>query len=249
MIISKTNNFIFIKTKKTAGTSVEIALSVHCGAEDIITPLDQEGEELRRKAGGNPPQNYQWDWTDFPSNLAKDFLKRPKKYRGFLKKPRKRPNSLLFKYDEHTPAKAAKALLGQQIWRNYYTFAITRNPWDMAISAYSWQASSRQNYMTLEEYIERCAERHPHKLTNWHVYTENDQIIVDEVIKFENLSERLAEVGRKIGIPDLSLPEAKAKGRFRNDMAPAGELLSDHAKKLIAEVCAKEIAYFGYTCP
>ncbi len=31
MIISHRHSFVFVKTTKTAGTSVEIALSKHCG--------------------------------------------------------------------------------------------------------------------------------------------------------------------------------------------------------------------------
>jgi hypothetical protein len=39
MIISHTNKYIFIKSTKTAGTSIEAALSNHCRGDDIVTPL------------------------------------------------------------------------------------------------------------------------------------------------------------------------------------------------------------------
>lgn len=39
MILSHRHRYIFIKTLKTAGTSVEIALSRFCGPEDIVTPI------------------------------------------------------------------------------------------------------------------------------------------------------------------------------------------------------------------
>jgi hypothetical protein len=39
MIISHKHRFIFIKTFKTAGTSIEIFLSSQCGAEDVVTPV------------------------------------------------------------------------------------------------------------------------------------------------------------------------------------------------------------------
>jgi hypothetical protein len=39
MIASRLHNFIFIKTMKTAGTSIEMALSPHCGPDDILTPI------------------------------------------------------------------------------------------------------------------------------------------------------------------------------------------------------------------
>ena len=44
MIISHEHKFIFLKTKKTAGTAIEAALSEVCGASDVITPYREESE-------------------------------------------------------------------------------------------------------------------------------------------------------------------------------------------------------------
>src|SRR5262245_62801539 len=55
MIVSHKHKFIFIKTKKTAGTAIEAALSELCGPEDVITPYREESEPARK---GLSPQNY-----------------------------------------------------------------------------------------------------------------------------------------------------------------------------------------------
>jgi len=39
VILSRKHQFIFIKTNKTAGAPIELALSRHCGDDDTITPL------------------------------------------------------------------------------------------------------------------------------------------------------------------------------------------------------------------
>jgi hypothetical protein len=39
MIISHQHRFIFVKTLKTAGTSLEVFLSQHCGPDDVVTPI------------------------------------------------------------------------------------------------------------------------------------------------------------------------------------------------------------------
>ena len=44
MIISHEHKFIFLKTRKTAGTSIELALSQLCGPNDIITPISPNDE-------------------------------------------------------------------------------------------------------------------------------------------------------------------------------------------------------------
>lgn len=66
MIASHAHRFVFVKTRKTAGTSLEIALSRHCGPDDLVTRISPEDEELRAAAGGVGPQN---DDTD-PSSYA-----------------------------------------------------------------------------------------------------------------------------------------------------------------------------------
>lgn len=51
MIVSHCHRFIFIKTVKTAGTSIEVALSKLCGEQDVVTPI-QPPEPSHR------PRNY-----------------------------------------------------------------------------------------------------------------------------------------------------------------------------------------------
>lgn len=59
MIVSHAHRFVFLKTRKTAGTSVEIALSTVCGPDDVITPVTEADERLRAELGGRPPQHHE----------------------------------------------------------------------------------------------------------------------------------------------------------------------------------------------
>jgi len=52
LIISHKYKFIFIKTPKTAGTSIEIALAKICDSKDVVTPYDRVVFE------GHVPRNY-----------------------------------------------------------------------------------------------------------------------------------------------------------------------------------------------
>ena len=65
MILSHKYKFIFLKTNKTAGTSIELALSKFCEAEDIITPVTPQDEELRRSLGHPGPQNHCPSFSDY----------------------------------------------------------------------------------------------------------------------------------------------------------------------------------------
>jgi hypothetical protein len=52
VIASYSTNFIFLKTRKTGGTSAEIVLSTWCSGRDICTPITVEDEKLRSAYGG-----------------------------------------------------------------------------------------------------------------------------------------------------------------------------------------------------
>ena len=51
MIASFTHNFIFLKTRKVGGTSLEIVLSAWCGDDDICSPVTPEDEAIRSAYG------------------------------------------------------------------------------------------------------------------------------------------------------------------------------------------------------
>ncbi|ADH85794.1 sulfotransferase family 2 domain-containing protein [Desulfurivibrio alkaliphilus] len=239
MIISHRNRFIFIKTRKTAGSSLEIALSRVCGPEDVITPLSaQRGEEeLRRAEGGVGPCNH---------------LKRIRDHRGFKEWRRLLTRGQRAQYGEHSTAPEIRRLVGPEIWSGYYRFTIERNPWDRALSRYWWQKhrweeKGRRDFPSLSEYL-RWLERHkPHWLSNWGHYTINDQIAVDRVLRYENLPAELAQLRLDLGIDgDISLPARRAKGGIRQDRQPYAELLSRTDRELIERLCWREIAALGY---
>lgn len=56
MIVSKKYGFIFLKIRKTAGTSIEIALSRATARDDVITPISADDEILRQKWGAWSPE-------------------------------------------------------------------------------------------------------------------------------------------------------------------------------------------------
>lgn len=66
MILSHQHRFIFLKTNKTAGTSIEIALSQFCGPDYIIMPIPRKDELIREELSFRGPQNY----GKPPSSLA-----------------------------------------------------------------------------------------------------------------------------------------------------------------------------------
>ena len=90
MIASHQHRFIFLKTRKTAGTSLEIALSRVCGPLDVITKIAEPDEVLRAEAGGRAPQNFTVPplngkvWAHVPAAQARRALGR-EAWSGYFK--------------------------------------------------------------------------------------------------------------------------------------------------------------------
>jgi len=102
MILSYTHQFVFIKTRKTASTSMEIALSRHCKKPDIITPII---EEHLRNVYRTFPKNEGW-YNHMPITSVRNKMK-PKIFRQFFK----------FAIDRHPYDKA----ISQAYWRTNLT--------------------------------------------------------------------------------------------------------------------------------
>jgi len=65
MIISHKYKFIFIKTRKTAGTSIEIYLSQYCDDNDIVTPIT-----LNQAALGDKIKHEPRNFGDFEAHIG-----------------------------------------------------------------------------------------------------------------------------------------------------------------------------------
>jgi hypothetical protein len=221
MIVSHRHKFIFVKTRKTAGTSLEIGLSKYCGPDDIITPITQEDEQIRSELGFRGPQNYK-----VPLRNVRNIIDTVRSWR--------RRN-----YYNHMPSKEIINHVGHDVWEEYFTFSIEREPYGKAISRYYW--STKEPRPTIEEYLDTAPV---HKLSNWEMYTVNDTPTVDFLIRYERLAERLDEIRSRIGLGEITMP--RVKDRYRRDRSHYSRVLSSAARERIEIVCAKEIRHFGY---
>lgn len=229
MIISHKHKYIFIKTTKTAGTSIEIALSKFCGAEDVITPLMPKDELLRQDYGGLGPQNFE-RFRQLAEYSKGDWWR--------LLSQGKRPKVTLFWH--HITAKQIKARLSPDIWDNYYKFCFVRNPWDRAVSRYFWNMERDGSQDTLDESLKN---NNPN--SNFEIYSIDGQVSVDFAGKYESLLADFTTVCQKLNIPfDGELPRAKSTSRTTKKHY--SDILSSAQADYIRQNCAQEVELFGY---
>ena len=241
MIICHSHRFIFIKTRKTAGTSVEIALSRLCSPGDIVTPLKaKQGEEdLRKQEGGYGPTGH---------NKPLFAHKRPKEWYRLLSRGQRAS------YKHHMRASEIKALVGSKVWSNYLKITVERNPWDRILSRYwwekhLWEKKHESTFPEISDFLHWMAKHKPHWLTNWKHYSIDNEIAVDCMLFYESLSSDLVSLAHLLGVDDakLALPRKPAKGGFRKDTRSYSEVLSNTDRMIIEQYCRREIKELGYT--
>lgn len=228
MIISHKHKFIFIKTRKTAGTSIEIALSGICGPLDIITKISAKDEIVRKQLGYTGPQN---DLIPYKKYNIKDW------YRFLIKQKRKR-------FYNHITASEIKSLISSKVWDSYYKFCFERNSWDKTISHYYWRGGDKK-YGNMKAYL---LSKDVEKINGFKMYALNNQILVDEVYKFEDIEEALIDISNKQKLKTpIEMPKYKAKSKIRKDNRHYRDILTEEETLLITELFSQEIKLLKYT--
>lgn len=231
VIISHRHRFIFVKTRKVAGSSIELYLRQFCGPEDVITPLMEEAELAGRTdlAGPSPTGK----------RLARPWHMTPRRWKKLI---RERKWPVIRTIWSHQPARRIREYVGEDVWNSYFRFSVTRNPWDRAVSSHYWLKSMKmRRYPSIDETIENLDK-------DWENMSIDDRLAVDYVIRYENLLEDFQVVCDRIGIPrPTELPRLKSDTRPANT-APTLVLTEEQIRR-IGQVCRREIETFGYERP
>lgn len=239
MIVSYKHNYIFIKTNKTAGTSMEIALSPYTGEEDIITPIEPI-DELKRLE--NPtarlPQNF-CDEKAIEYAYREVIKSSNEKYITRFQKMALRKH---YAFRNHMPARKIQNKLDPKFFRDAFKFTIQRHPYDRMISFAYWIRKNPEK--EIGEVIDNILD--DHSLTNTSFYMIDGKVIVDQFIRFEAMREGVEAVEKKIGATNLWEHFPKTKHEQRTDRRPAAEVLTGRQKKRIARQCKTEFELFGY---
>ena len=134
MILSYNNKFIFFKPIKTAGTSVEAALSSWCGDKDVITGSLILNELSDKRYDLSPRNNFREE-VILTGEEARNYLKTNGRmdlwelgYKKF-----KVIDDII--YHEHTTPKMFDYNKDTQ---DFFKISMVRNPFDMMVSYFWW---------------------------------------------------------------------------------------------------------------
>ena len=224
MIISHKYKFIFIKTRKTAGSSIEYNLSSLLGEHDIITPLNGIP-----KAEKHLSKNYIID-TKLSTFFKKIGLSKISKF-------------FLYKIKPHEHAYKVRKIVGEKVWRTYFKFCVEREPVDKCLSyyfmrKYSSTSSKKRKDMIWSDFVNKG--NFP---IDYNFYTHNDELIVDKIINYENLNNELNEIFNYLNLP-LKKLEKKVHNTYRKNI---DFKILDSEIKSIYKAFKKTIPFTGYS--
>jgi len=245
MLLSLDENWIFLKPKKAAGTTIEGALRLATGNIDIGTPMVEVEEREVLALGAHVVTNQPmparaWEFQDF-----KRFIKS-----GF--------RAPYFRY--HQPALQMKNFVGNEHWQKLIKISSTRDPFDRLISLFYWRNKRRRpDVGTLEitEQRELFARFVRGKIDSELRLIRSTTHIkgicqIDRWIRFENLDNDLSDLVQDLFGARPRFVENYRKIRLKEGVRPPN---SDASKlffnnpKLIALVRRKfswEFDYLGY---
>ena len=151
----------------------------------------------------------------------------------------------------HLFASELKIYLPDDIFREYFKFAIVRNPWDRAVSYYIRHVSvdetfenknSFEKWILSYEFLNKITPAVevliPQKL---YITDEKGNLLVDFVGRFESLEEDWKKVCQKAGI-SASLPHINTSSHEHYSF-----YYNKKTRRVIADAFRDDIEMFGYT--
>ncbi|WP_395689926.1 hypothetical protein [Aestuariivirga sp.] len=241
MILSHTHRFIAFKTRKTAGTSFEIALSKHMLAQDIVTPIAPADENIRKTLGYTGPQNYG---------------------------PAEAPGVSQARFYNHISAEDLRSRVDADLFEAYKKVAIVRNPFDYVVSWYFWECRAVKE-PTPEHFRQWLRFQFAHRTgieadyrngrrPNPGVFSSNRLIThingrcaMDMLLRYEDLEGDIVRFAGQAGLPPSLASDfstIRAKGQYRPKSASAMVMFDGFAEghDLIARSFSEDMERFDY---
>lgn len=226
MIVSHKYKFIFIKTTKTAGTSLEVYYSQFAGEKDVLSPVfPNEPHHL--------PRNY--------LGLINPF-RESKKY-NFTLKNRMKEAFLLRKFYNHIPAYLLRERLPESIWNSYLKFCVERNPWDKSVSHFYMMKYRNPAIKDFNHYLYHTALCH-----NYPLYTDptTQEVLVDRILSYDRLNDELASLFSELGVPFSGDLGIRSKANYRRNKRPYQEYYDQKSMEFIRDRFKNEISLMQF---
>ncbi|WP_294227502.1 sulfotransferase family 2 domain-containing protein [uncultured Shimia sp.] len=221
MLVSHTKKFIYIKTVKTAGTSVEVALQDYCLPPDVKLPTENVASDasisnygIVGARGSDVAQKNEW-YNHMPASQIKAQLE-PEVWEGYT-----------------------KICNIRNPWDKTVSWFHFRNPGVKSLPEEEIVAAFRA-FMNPED---------DSNLTiglDTHIYFINGVPVADEYIRYDTMSADYNRICQKLDLDAPPIPELKRGPRGKKTV-PYQKYYDTELRDRVADIYAKEIDAFGWS--
>jgi hypothetical protein len=253
MIISHSRKFIFVKSLKTAGTSIEAALSNYCSGNDVVVPINDFGHNRDEKGGlvhrgMNADDIYAriGQHVDAPTIKAREPAEVWDTYFKFsiARNPWDRALSYFFWDRRKDPALKPRKRFYHYLGVPFDEFAIIKRQFTQFLRSRTLAAGGDDRWYIGDGPHRYRVPAEGFLENNDRFYTIEDQLCVDFVIRYEHLEDDYNEVCRRLGIPAAGLPHLKSG--IRKGARHFADYYDDETRDIVGDLHRNDIRLFNY---
>jgi len=225
MIISHSKQFVFVHIYKTGGTSIRNCLIKYGTMRQRIFHEFKPTRKLILLLN-RTVLNHRWSDEDFKTFLG---------------------------IHNHALAREIKEYMGEELFNQYFTFSVVRNPWDWQLSLYffskriNWNTKyyESSNKFNFKDYLKFHLDNQPPLLLDFVTDLEGN-IIVDKICKVENIDQDFKEILEKLGMDSskIVVPQKNVSSNRERDYRIKYD---QESADLVGDYFQKDVDYFKYS--
>jgi len=156
-------------------------------------------------------------------------------------------------YPVHSSALLISEIIGSELFRTYTSFACIRNPWDWQVSLYNYILKTKKHSLhekfkslgSFSEYIRWHCDGHQRSQLDF-VTDKNNNVMVNKLIRFENLGNDLNALSFSLGLPNSSVIGSVRINPSRQINVSYRSHYNDETSDIVKKAYQDDIVAFGY---
>lgn len=245
MIISHRHKFIYLKARKVAGTSVEVALAQHCGDGDVVPPIGAFNPKWDEYEYDHPGKIWRGYSRHSPLISVRRHVGRTLWNSYFKFAVVRNPWDLVVsqyhwatrRHEENTKEGA----LGRSLKRFWTKPLLVRNNF-RAFARSLARSFLGMDVVTFEFFVRHILRYYPPN--DRFYFDRSGSVGLDFLIRYESLQDDYASVCTRIGIPPSQLPALKTRGR--SERRHYSTYYDDRTRELVGKAYHRHVDHFDY---
>jgi hypothetical protein len=232
MLISHKYKFIFLKTEKSASSSLyKVFEKIISESDKLYQANPRTKRSLLRELGVLEDCSFESCSNVQSKGLMRIFPQ-------------------IYGIHSHGSAKDVRNFLGQDLFERYTVITSERNPWDRQVSLFAHRVDKYEDISISD--FDRCMRSywynlmHHNRLHNWDIYSIDNKMCADKIIRFEHLHNDLSEVLGFLWVDPERYALPHLRGEYRKEQRSYRDLYTDKSRELVRKWYSREIDYFGY---